>query len=683
MMKWFRKHNKQLLAVFASALLVIWLGGSAVENLLRPDPFNQTVGTAMGQKINGGQYSRLKAKLDLMDTLRLPWYAPWFNPMVREQLKPLQDQQANTLMMAMAEPLNRDKGATDWWLLDLEARKMGVTVSRQQVDRYLQEKGIPGAELAKIRDRFGMSTDQVFDTIAEFLRVTQAAVLASAGVQVTEPEIKDVFVRTHDQLDIRYAVLPAEAFQETASTQPANDPIPEAELQALFEKHKNELPGTGQYGFGYKIPDREVIQYVGGNVREIAATLPPIPEERARKYFEQHKDEFRPPTTQPATTQPTTQPAAKFEEVKDQVIDRLKMRDAAQLLTQAVTQIREAAWSEYTASKQALAQGKVPPTLAGILEQQAKQLRRVPLVYKETPLISQEQARQEPGIGQTSRPGQQGQMVDFATYAFNLAKEPKEGNGAKSEEAASQIEKYLPQVVDERAGDQLQAQYVFRVVDFQPAHAPASLAEVREQVERDARTLRALKKAEAAARQLAQAAENSNLKDAFNAQFAAAATQPATTQPYGTGMKVLEQSGLTRGRYAPLQTVIQYIMMRAYGVDVPDLHEPVMPSSIAGITGRADAQAVIDAAFQLAGPATTTQPVNKQTLVELPEQKAWAVVQVVEHKPAQEAQFEQQKAMLAMEMRLLKLRDFYNNWFKAESIRERTGWQPVAGMLGE
>ena len=41
MMKWFRKHNKQLLAVFASALLVVWLGGTPLQRMFERNQFNE------------------------------------------------------------------------------------------------------------------------------------------------------------------------------------------------------------------------------------------------------------------------------------------------------------------------------------------------------------------------------------------------------------------------------------------------------------------------------------------------------------------------------------------------------------------------------------------------------------------------------------------------------------------
>lgn len=683
MMKWFRKHNKQLLAVFASALLVIWLGGTALQRLFERNPFTETLGTAMGHKINGNESSAVKAKLNVMEGMNLPWNAPWINQGVQAQLHLQNPEEARMVMMSIGQPLNRDKGVTDWWLLDLEARKMGVTVSQQQVEDFLRQRKATANDLIRIRDAFNMATEDLFGAVAEYLRVTQAGLLASAGVQVTEPEVKDLFVKTHDQIDVRYAVLPAEAFEKGADTQPASEPIPEAELQALFQKYRDQMAGTGPYGFGYKVPDRQVIQYAGGSVADIASGAPAIPEERARKYFEQHKAEFEPP--RPQTTQPTTQPAVTFEQVKDKVVDRIKRQDAGQMLRSVVEEIRSKSWEEFSAAKKDIAAGTIPPTLTKVMEQQTQQLtqsKRIPLIYKETGLISQEQARSEPGIGIAGALGAQGQPVEFAQAAFNLSKgEPADAKDTepKQEEKMLQISRYQPVVVRSQSGEDLNSMYVFRVVSFEAAHAPAGLADVRDQVERDARTLRALKKAEETARQLAKAAESGDLKDAFNAQFASAATQPATTQPYGNGMKILEQPAMTRASYIPAMQVLQYeAMRRMYNVNIPGAPtDVVMPSRVAGVT---KAEPLVKACFDLVGPATATQPVNKVTVVELPDQKAWVVAQVVEHSPAKESDYAAHRSAIAGDMRILKLRDFYSTWYNPEQIRQRTGWVPVKGM---
>lgn len=664
MMKWFRKHNKQLLAVFASLLLVVWLGGQAFERMFQPNPLKQTVGTAYGEKFTGADYARLKRRLDVLASMNIAWQAPWRNPWVFSQLNLPIDRQLpqDPILMAGARPLLGDRGVTQWWLLEQEAQRMGVTISQDEVQRFLSMYGITSDQLTAIRDQMGVATDELISTIAEYLRVSYAAVLASSGVQVAEPEVKDVFVRTNDQVSVRYALLPYEAF-ETEDAQP----VSETELQDLFNQYKDNLAGAGKYGFGYKIPERVSVQYVGATVDEIARSLPPISDERARRYFEAHKARFQPAL--PPTTQPTTQPTVTFEEVKDRVIEQMRQDEAAAQLRSVMEEIRASAFSEYAATKQELEAGKVPESLKNVLEQRRNEFansRNLPLTYRQTGLISQEQANQEPGIGSASSLGSQGQPVRFAEYAFHLEKSPAKADEFQPEEAISKIKLYQPVSVRDEVGGQLRGMYIFRVVGHEESHAPATLAEVKDQVERDAKILRAHKKSEQAAQKLFAAAKDKGLKDAFAAEFPSLATRPATTQPTVSRpatpeVEMFEQESIARAHAIPPM----YAMY--FGGSL------TFPTNLLGVD---DAEPLLDAAFKMVqATATETQTANRVALVELPAQKAFAVVEVTGHKPAAEQDFAKAKPELVAGLRSQKLRNFYAEWYNPQQIEKRTGWE--------
>lgn len=665
MMKWFRKHNKQLLAVFASALLVVWLGGQAFENMFRTDPTKVTVGTAGGRKVTVGELQGLRTRLDLLDSMGIVWQVPWRNPWVMAQLNLPERIQQDPIMMAGARPLTGNRGMTQWWLLDQEAKRMGVTISTEQVVRFLRQTGMTDDQLTTIRDRVSISTDDLFATVAEYLRVSYAAVLASAGVQVTEPEIKDLFVRTNDQVTIRYTLLPAEAFAADKASAAASQPVSEAELQDLFNQYKDNLPGAGKYGFGYKIPDRVSVQYVGGNTDDIVRTLPPVSEDRARKYFEAHREKFQPP--KPQTTQPTTQPAVKFEEVKDRVTDQIRQDDASQILRQAMEEIRASAFSEYSGSKADLEAGKVPDGLRNVLEVRRNEFsaaKKLPLVYRQTGLISQEEAAKEPGISSAFVPGAQGRL-GFAEYAFMLEKPNQKSDQKQPEELVSKLKLYQPVPLRDETSGNLRGMYVFRVIGHEAAHAPATLIEVKEQVERDAKTLQAYRKAEAAAQKLLAAAQKDGLKAAFAEQFPALATRPVTTRPSATQtnteVEMFEQDAITRARPIP-----------GYFVYFND--SLTFPTRLLGVQ---DADPLLKASFSLADAAApASQPAgNRVALVDMPGQKAFVVVEMVNHKPANEPDFAKAKMNLVGEMRIQKLRNFYAGWYNPEMIEKRSGWQ--------
>jgi hypothetical protein len=675
MMRWFRKHNKQLLAIFASALLVVWLGGTAFQRMFQPNPLNQTIGTAFKHKVTVGDFQGLRMRLDLLSNMGIVWQVPWRNPWVMAQMQLPQRVQQDPIMMAGARPLIGDRGLAEWWLLDQEAKRMGVSVSTQEVKHFIQQSGISGDTLTAIRDQMGVSTDDLFAAIAEYIRVSYAALLASAGVQVTEPEVQDLFVRTHDQVSIRYVLLPAQAFEPAKDSPAATQPVPEAELMNLFNEYKDNLPGAGKYGFGYKIPERVSIQYVGATVDDIARTLPPVSEDRARHYFEQYKDKFEPP--RPPTTQPTTQPAVKFEEVKDKVIEQIRQHDATALLREVMEGVRAAAFSEYSACKTELEAGHVPESLRNVLEESRNELsasRKIPLVYRQTGLISRQDAAKEPGIGSASAPGAQGQQISFADYAFHV-EQPGAKPQPQQEEAITKLKTWQPATVRDEVGDQLRAMYVFRVVGEDPAHAPALLGEVKDQVERDARILEADRKAKVAGEKLLAAARADGLEAAFAEQYPALATPE---------VEMFEQDAVTRARAIPAYFVYfnTTLTFPTRLVGIQDA-EPVLKASFdIADAMRAGAPAASQPAVSqpAASHTAVSQPAASQAadrlaLVALPEQKAWVVVDVINHKPASQPDFVTAKVNLLAELQIQKLRDFYAAWYNPDMIEKRTGWQ--------
>lgn len=663
MMKWFRKHNKQLLAVFASALLIVWLGGQAFENMFRTDPMKATVGTAFGHSLKGRDYAALKSRLDLLESMGVAWQVPWRNPWVMEQLMPPNQRlPQDPIMMAGARPLTGSHGLTQWWLLDQEARRMGVTISESQVKQFFKDSNVSADRLTKIRDSMNVSTDDLFGAVAEYLRVSYAARLASAAVQISEPEVKDLFVQTNDQVTVRYALLPAGAFE--AKNAAASQPVSEAEMQDLFSKYRDNLPGAGKYGFGYKIPDRVSVQYVGASVDDITRTLPPVSDDRARKYFEANKERFEP--RRPPTTQPTTQPTVTFEQVKDQVVEQMRQNDAAALLRQVMEEVRASAFSEFTGSKGELEAGKTPESLKGILEQRRNEFstsKKLPLVYRQTGLISQEEAAKEPGINSAHVLGAQGQPVEFATYAFLLEKPGQTADKAQ-EEALTKLKLWQPVAVRDQAGDRLRGMYVFRVISQETSHSPATITDVREQVERDAKTMSAYRKAEAAAQKLEAAAQKEGLRAAFATEFPTLATRPVTTRPTATPpatpeVEMFEQDNITRARAVP-----------AYFALFND--SLTFPTRLLGVQ---EAAPLLKAAFEMTSASSSQPASNRVSLVELPEQKAFVIVEVVSHKPANEPDFAKAKANLVSQLQMQKLRNFYAAWYNPEMIEKRTGWQ--------
>src|SRR3989304_9514311 len=121
MMKFFRKYNKHLLAVFASLLLVIWLGADALQSLLSPDIGGDAYGKAYGQTITNNDLSVARNTTDMLSSLGIPWTKPW----ILDPRNLLYDQQ---------EPLSD----LEWLLLSMDARRRGITVTPPGIQNFKQ-----------------------------------------------------------------------------------------------------------------------------------------------------------------------------------------------------------------------------------------------------------------------------------------------------------------------------------------------------------------------------------------------------------------------------------------------------------------------------------------------------------------------------------------------------------------
>ena len=132
MMKWFRKHNKKLLAVFASGLLVVWLGGTAFQQSFSRNQNKEVLAEVFGEKVRMLSWRTNLAKVSILQGLGLPWQMVAFQMI----------------------PGDFYSGAPEvdtygWLCLSREAERMGVQISREQV--HLTQVGRDQVGLAKVR----------------------------------------------------------------------------------------------------------------------------------------------------------------------------------------------------------------------------------------------------------------------------------------------------------------------------------------------------------------------------------------------------------------------------------------------------------------------------------------------------------------------------------------------------
>ncbi|HOA73244.1 MAG TPA: hypothetical protein PLQ89_21415 [Phycisphaerae bacterium] len=644
MMKFFRKYMKTMLAVFMALLLIVWLGGEALTSFLnRSNDFAEfVVGHAYGQPVKTADLARITSQEEIGARLiGQYWSQPWnaILPRATNDLQVIQFLQAR----------GRDRlSAEEWYLLETEAKRQGVHVSQAEVNEL--KAALPAEALNAFREQFKVSIRQIDDALLAYLRVYKAAARAVDAVNVSEADIRDFVRNVGEKIQVEMVVVDPQKLIDT-TYQPT-----EEELKAQFEKYKDQ-PAGGPGDFGYQKPEATQVEYIEISVDELAKTQE-VTDDEAYSYWLAHKTEFKRPATQPASTQPTTRPEQPkpydtFTEAKSLVRQKLQQDKAKQAANRLATDlIRQLSrpWANQPTTQPG--NFKQPPEseMAGDLYEKlvARYQERYPgvLSYGRTELAPADQLASNPRIGRARAFAGTPQTVPFQQAAFMVAGlSAVEGRN----DANARLFRNVYETSAEPLVDALGNVFVFRNIATQPAEAPASFEEVRDKLVEDLRTIRAGEQAEQTAQNLAERAKGSDLKTAFQSDAALAAK--------------LESSALLQPEPFARQSVFPGRnggMPQVYGTFVPGVgFDPQL----------------VDAAFELASRATTTQPSPVTTHKD--NRGRHIVIQYKQTLPVTQEEYNQYRD-LARDYLLTQRRiAFLFDWFSPESIHARTDWKPT------
>ena len=685
MNNFFRRNQKKLLAVLGSFLMIVFIlpttcgqGGGT-----REDP---VVAYAGDDEIFASEMSRARADWDLLQ--RIPAQAP--RVAMQMGMSPFQQvPYPYQLGIGLAQEIQQRPEL--FLLLQKEAERNGIRIPPDRVNDALRQINLSPNVSAEEKERWQRAVEG-------FLRVKSLYDRVASNVKVSEPVVARQLATTSQEPQLNLVEFNADAAAGTATapaTGPASAPATapttapsEQDLQAHFDRYKNRpagLPSTNpaKLTFGYQRPDRVKLQYLSireDQVREaVRKSKEPYDwEVAARRHYMANLPAF--PVTQPASapattqsTQPTTaasRPTTRpFEEVRDQVMERVMEPEVEKLkkqVTDAIAKRMTADWEKQRPARPATtgpatASAQQPATnpaaanpaaatnpatqpaatqpggfasfayLENLAADIQKQFGVLPAVTsKSDQWLTADDLSALPGIGTARR---QPSGASFANYVIQFA-EPFMPVPQSADPAAVLSVLEPSQPVEDISGNV----YLFRLTDAQPAHAPQSLAEVREQVEADYRAGQAYDRAVEAARQLAEAAKKQGL-----AQAAAAA-----------GLKVITTGTIGRGMFGlPPTTIPSY---------------PTTPES---------RQAIVTEAADLLAQATPDAP-HPVGVVELPEDRKVVVAElgaVTSRLPADQAYLT--RLGVAHQMEFQEAQNLAAEWFTEAAIKARLNYRSL------
>ncbi|NOT02113.1 MAG: hypothetical protein HOP29_15985 [Phycisphaerales bacterium] len=272
MMKFFRKYNRQLLAVFMALLLLVWLGGSALTTMLSAKPQEFVRATSKAGDIKQIDFDIAEFETERLRDVGLNWQHPWMGdpPAVHEPLELI-----------------------DWILLTREARQWGMEARQVEVDQFLTALGLTPDHLHVLANRMDVSAERIYAAIANYIGVWRTLRLTVGRTGVSEAKIRVAARDEGEKLQIRAVPVRAGSYLDAAET------FTEEEIQAHFGKYREQKPVSG-IAFGYSLPPQVRVQHFRVDPQELAkhlrvreATL----DDRAKEYWRMNRqsDVFRRP----------------------------------------------------------------------------------------------------------------------------------------------------------------------------------------------------------------------------------------------------------------------------------------------------------------------------------------------------------------------------------------------------
>jgi hypothetical protein len=499
MMKFFRKYNKQMLAVFMALLLVVWLGGAALTNLFHPDESSRIFANTRFGPLRHRDTQRTRSRTELLDTVGLRW------------------------SLLGGTPIDD----VDWLLLVREADELGIHVEPERAEEFLaKNRQLDRNTVQQIARRRNVRADAIYDAVTDFMKVRELMMHMLDAASLSEAELRTAAREYFENVKIQAVVLSPSNFMSDDQT------FTEDQIREQFNKGRDEQRGKG-LSFGYFLPPKIKVQYVKVDHNEVQQDMRLSDStlvRKARQYWDDNKDKdpaFVRPKDEAASTQPFAHDQPKrfqtFEEAQTvamEIVRKQAVADEVERTAEAVIHAAKEPWFDTPAGSDGY---KVAPdtvkseryyedTVIPNLPSSVKHKQALHVVT--TDWFTQEEARTQAGIGAARVEGKSGAGRDFATLAFNvqgLAKLPNDPQADRSDYLS------LYQSANDPFHDAEGNLYVLRVIGVVPAHAPESVDLVRDQVIADLKLKTAYEKARQAAETIAASARTTGLKNAWEA----------------------------------------------------------------------------------------------------------------------------------------------------------------------
>ena len=173
-----------------------------------------------------------------------------------------------------------------------EAGKLGIHASNADVNQFLH-KGQFGALFfpngnyigddryaAFVANQFNISVPEFEDEVRQEIVVRRLEALVTAGVTVSDQEVRESYLKNNIKIKFDYAVISADDLRKTINPS-------DADLEAFFKKNGAR--------YATAVPEERRVTYFAFTPNELPGGVPQPTQEEIKQYFDEHQPEYSVP----------------------------------------------------------------------------------------------------------------------------------------------------------------------------------------------------------------------------------------------------------------------------------------------------------------------------------------------------------------------------------------------------
>jgi peptidyl-prolyl cis-trans isomerase D len=173
-----------------------------------------------------------------------------------------------------------------------EAHKLGVYATNDDVRQYLRtgptgqvifpDGKYIGDEAYKqlVDDRLHISVDEFESQIQDEITVRRLQALITAGVTVSDQEVREAYLKANIKIKFDYAVISAEDLRKTINPS-------DSDLEAFFKKN------AAQYA--QAVPEERKITYFAFTQEQVPGGVPQPTQQQIQQYYSDHLSDYQVP----------------------------------------------------------------------------------------------------------------------------------------------------------------------------------------------------------------------------------------------------------------------------------------------------------------------------------------------------------------------------------------------------